>query len=179
MTSGTFIYDAWVLPVITGISLTKSHASRSRFRNTHNSSPPIPQPKNLRSSSDCSEAPLPTGVRPPAARWPYRSCSHRACGIWSGTPTATTSPRSGRRTPSLSPPSAPPTSRSSSRVTCRRLLHFSNRAHFLFRSGVAPILRSYVDFGFAFAFRTLPAENSTGIGSCWSVVLIGDSDLDG
>ena len=54
-----------------------------------------------------------------------------------------------------------------------------NRAHFLFRSGVAPILRSYVDFGFAFAFRTLPAENSTGIGSCWSVVLIGDSDLDG
>ena len=67
----------------------------------------------------------------------------------------------------------------SSRVTCRRLLHFSNRAHFLFRSGVAPVLRNYVDFGFAFAFRTLPAENSTGIGSCWSVVLIGDSDLDG
>jgi len=34
----------------------------------------------------------------------------------------------------------------SSRVTCRRLPRFPNRPHFLFRSGVAPVLRNYGKF---------------------------------
>lgn len=88
----------------------KLTVSRSRFRNTRHSSPPVPQPR--------PEALRPSPSAARRARCPRRSCSPRPCGIWSGTPTETEtrSPRSGRRTPSPSPRSALPTSRSSSRV---------------------------------------------------------------